>query len=99
MTDNNELSQVAVDAMQAVADSITLARTARGLTQAEVAAGCGISIGTYQSVERGSLSPSMRAYVTVLDYFGLASSVAFLGAPPFDKEGQLLRASTKKNNP
>lgn len=95
MTEKNDVSQEALDSMQAVADSITLARNARDLTQAEVAEACGLGVGTYQAVERGALSPSMRAYAKVLDYFGMAHTIAFLGATPFDKEGQALRQASK----
>lgn len=87
----NNVSDVSC-AMKAVADNINLARTSRSLKQAEVASACNISVGTYQAVEKGSLSPSMRAYVNVLYYFGLAGSLSFLGASHFDKVGIELRS-------
>lgn len=88
MIENEPASPEAESALRAVSDSIILARKVRGKSQAEVAGACGMSIGTYQAVERGAMTPTMRSYVKVLDYFGLAHSLRFVGASIFDDLGQ-----------
>lgn len=93
MAENSNVSPAALSAMQAVSDSMILARTARKKTQAEVASACSMSLGTYQAVERGALTPTLQSYVKVLEYYGLVETLGFVGASIFDKEGQALRKS------
>lgn len=88
---NEDISNQALEVMKVVSDNITLARKSRNLSQEEVAKACNIGVGTYAAVERGELSPGMRAYLKVADFYGVSSSFIFMFAPQIDTTGRSLR--------
>ena len=66
------------------------ARLRRRLRQEDVAAKLGFSRDTINAVERGSMTTSVGAYLSVLWVYGLQREVALLADPGLDGEGAAL---------
>lgn len=47
-------------------------RTAKGLTQQEVADGAGLSLRAYQNYERGLRDPQRAALISLADFYGIS---------------------------
>jgi len=66
------------------------ARLRRRLRQEDVAAKLGFSRDTINAVERGSMTTSIGAYLSVLWVYGLQREVDLLADPGLDREGAAL---------
>ena len=76
--------------LEALGARLRAARLRRRLRQEDVAAKLGFSRDTINAVERGSMTTSVGAYLSVLWVYGLQREVELLADPGLDREGAAL---------
>jgi transcriptional regulator with XRE-family HTH domain len=76
--------------LEALGARLRAARLRRRLRQEDVAAKLGFSRDTINAIERGSMTTSIGAYLSVLWVYGLQREVELLADPGLDREGAAL---------
>lgn len=76
--------------LESLGARLRAARVRRKLRQEDVAAKLGFSRDTINAVERGSMTTSVGAYLSVLWVYGLQREVELLADPGLDREGAAL---------
>ncbi len=76
--------------LEALGARLRDARLRRRLRQDDVAAKLGFSRDTINAVERGSMTTTVGAYLSVLWVYGLEREVDLLADPGLDREGLAL---------
>ena len=76
--------------IQALGARLRAARQRRGLRQEDVAAKLGFSRDTINAVERGSMTTTIGAYLSLLWVYGLQREFDLLADPGLDREGAAL---------
>jgi transcriptional regulator with XRE-family HTH domain len=76
--------------LRALGARLRSARLRRRLRQEDVAAKLGFSRDTINAIERGSMTTSIGAYLSVLWVYGLQREVDLLADPGLDREGAAL---------
>lgn len=77
-------------------ERIRVARIRRKLRQQDVQERTGLSRSTIQAIERGEVTTSLGAYLTVLQDLGLAATVEAVADPGLDRAGLALSMQTEK---
>lgn len=76
--------------LRALGARLRAARLRRKLRQEDVAAKLGFSRDTLNAIERGNMTTSAGAYLSVLWVYGLQREVDLLADPGLDREGLAL---------
>jgi len=76
--------------LKALGARLREARQRRGLRQEDVAAKLGFSRDTINAVERGSMTTTIGAYLSLLWVYGLQREFDLLADPGLDREGAAL---------
>jgi transcriptional regulator with XRE-family HTH domain len=75
---------------RALGERIRVARQRRGLRIEDVAEKAGVGRKTVMAIEKGSLTTSLGAYLSVLNCMSLGAELGLLADPGLDREGALL---------
>lgn len=90
------LSQDAIEDLSILASNIAEARKVRGFSQREMASRCLMALTTYQSIERGELTVSVGAVLSVLDLLDMTKSLRDVAAPHLDPHGRAVRSGKRR---
>lgn len=94
MSDFFALDAFALQQAQALGGRIRTARQRRKLRLEDIAAKTQLSRSTIEAVEKGKLTTSLGAYLSVLTVLGLARELELLADAGLDQEGLALELSS-----
>jgi transcriptional regulator with XRE-family HTH domain len=89
----NRLDPTAIAQARDLGSRIRIARQRRRLRLEDVAEKSGLSKSTVVAIERGALSTSLGAYLSVLTCMGLAKELDLIADPGLDRDGLALTLS------